>query len=113
MNAKSLNEKIDQLAEAKSSERFRRLIDDFRKAMEPYWWTGGANGKGEFQGEIVRKVIAEALVKSDTRDWSTVNESLMTKQTSYYRNQLLEEVFEKLPLVKELTQLINFNGEQS
>jgi hypothetical protein len=110
MKVENLNEKINQLATHKSRLHVERITKAVDAALEKECH-GQKSGDGTWFGDTAKAVLTEIL-----RTWGSGRgerrrvDSLEIEE--YYRAKILDELLEKLPLVRELVSMQEFANEQ-
>ena len=93
----TLSAAIDKLAEQKARDHVRRAVELAMQALEPYWRYNG----GGFVGEYVQTCLI-ARINGGGCDWLSKPDE---QTVAVFRAAILDELLNKLPLVKELAQL--------
>lgn len=105
MNAKSLNEKIEQLSRQKALNWQREFWSELRK-LSLRCWPSGKQGNGTYcpqAGVEILTVYADRLGKRDTQYMPDI--ALDPAMVDEFRTLILDEILEKVPLIEELARL--------
>lgn len=104
MNAKSLNDKIEQLAKDKATNHVHQMKKAIEDACGKTCVLTG--NKGERLG-FVKNTFLEVM-KVYLKDNSQYNYPWHAQElVDHYRTQILDEILTKLPLIKELNELVD------
>ena len=103
MDANHLNDKIEQLAKTKAAERVHSMKVAIEEACGKV--AGRHNNDGAYFGKTFIEVC-KAYVKGHESS-SHVNLPVSQEIIDHYRRRILDEILTKVPLIKELNELVD------
>lgn len=103
-----LNDKINQLAIDRAQKRFKEMLDKVQVTIKPYMHTD--QHCSVHQGVLVKQALAEMFASGASDSYKleqiVTKDEYIVKQVNANRTAILDEILNKLPLVKELSFLL-------